>query len=413
MSGATMRIPRLRRKRRGPWRSKLRTVDMFATGTVGLRTRKARAAFTALGIAIGIASMVSVMGISASSRADLLAELDKLGTNLLQVRPGQTTFGDAAPLSADAPAMVRRVGPVQSATSLSQIKTTVQRNDAVDKDDQNGITTMGSEVNLPATLGATLASGRTHDEASVRLPTVVLGSVAAQRLGIDNVDDGPRILIGGEWFNVIGILDSLPLNPDIDRAALIGLESARDIFGVKALPSAIYVRTDPAQVEAVRGVLARTASPGSPNEVDVSRPSDALAARAEVDKNLQTLLLGLGGVALLVGGVGIANVMVISVLERQGEIGVRRALGATRSHIRNQFVVESTLLSLIGGVLGVAIGFGVTTVYARRQEWLVDLPMQGLVFGVAAALVIGAVAGLYPAVRAARLDPAVAVRPAA
>jgi len=404
---------RLARRRRGPWRSRLRPRDVLATGTVGIRTRRARSAFTALGIAIGIASMVAVMGISSSSKADLLAELDLLGTNLLQIQPGQNTFGEAATMSPDAPSMIRRIGPVQSASSIAAVNATVQRSDVVPSSTKNGIQLLATEVNLTETLGASAAAGRLHDEASIQLPTVVLGAVAAERLGVDDVSNGPRVFIGGRWFDVIGILEPLRLNPDIDRAALIGLETARTVFGVEALPSTIYVRTTPAQVEAVRDVLARTASPGSPNEVQVSRPSDALAARAEVDENLQNLLLGLGGVALLVGGVGIANVMVISVLERRAEIGVRRALGATRAHIRNQFVVESTVLSLLGGILGVTLGFVVTTVYARRQGWLVDLPIQGLVFGVLAALLIGAFAGLYPAVRAARLDPAEAVRPAA
>ena len=397
----------------GPWHSRLRPSDVLGTGTVGLRTRKARAAFTAVGIAIGIASMVSVMGISSSSKADLLAELDQLGTNLLAVRPGQNLFGDSANISADSPAMIRRIGPVESASSISDVNVKIQRNDQVAASTENGLSVLGTEPNLTDTLGATVASGRSHDEASINLPTVVLGSVAAERLGVSNVTNGQRVYIGGEWFSVIGILEQLPLNPDIDRAALIGIPAAKDAFDVKGLPSTVYVRTDPESVEVVRGVLARTSSPGTPNEIQVSRPSDALAARAEVDKNLQNLLLGLGGVALLVGGVGIANVMVISVLERRGEIGVRRALGATRRHIRNQFIVESTLLSFIGGVLGVGVGFVVTTVYANRQGWLVALPMQGLVLGVVAALGIGAIAGLYPAIRAARLDPADAVRPAA
>ena len=406
-------ISRFSRGRRGQWRSRLRPRDALGTGTVGIRTRKARAGFTAVGIAIGIASMVSVMGISSSSRADLLAALDELGTNLLAVQPGQDVFGERATLSAEAPAMVRRIGPVEEATSLSQINASAQRNDLVDEGNQNGIAVYGSEANLAATLRAGVAMGRSHDAASVTLPTVVLGSVAADRLGITDLAGGPRVSIGGQWFDVIGVLEPLRLNPDIDRAALIGLDAARSVFDVKALPSQIYVRVAQDQVEAVRAVLAPTASPGSPNEVSVARPSDALAARAEVDQNLQNLLLGLGGVAHLVGGVGIANVMVISVLERRAEIGVRRALGATRRHIRNQFVIESSLLSLLGGVLGVGAGFAVTTFYAQRQGWLVALPVNGLVLGIAAALGIGALAGLYPAVRAARLDPAEAIRPPA
>lgn len=396
-----------------PWRSRLRPVDLVGTGTVGLRTRRARAAFTAIGIAIGIASMVSVLGISASSRADLLAQLDRLGTNLLQVRPGQDFFGGESTLPADAPAMIRRIGPVEEASSVAKLQATVRRSDVDDASVRNGIDVLATEVDLSATLDASVAEGRLHDRASVELPTVVLGSVAADRLGITDIDDGPRVWLGDRWFSVIGILDPLPLNPDIDRSALIGLDAARDLFGVKGLPSTVYIRTSPDQVDAVRQVLAATANPAAPNEVDVARPSDALAARAEVDQNLQRLLLGLGGVALLVGGVGIANVMVISVLERRAEIGVRRALGATRGHIRNQFVVESTLLALLGGLLGVGGGYLVTALYAGRQGWTIALPVQGLVFGVVAALAIGAVAGLYPALRAARLDPAEAVRPAA
>ncbi len=407
-----MKLP-FRQSSRGPWRSRLRPRDVLGTGTVGIKTRKIRAAFTAVGIAIGIASMVAVMGISSSSKADLLATLDELGTNLLQVKPGSDVFGEAATMSADAPSMVRRIGPVQQATSMSKISAEVKRNDKIEGSARNGVDVYGSEPNLGSTLGAKLKAGRHHDGASVNLPTVVLGSVAADRLGITDLENGPRVQIGGKWFSVIGIYEPMPLNPDIDRAALIGLEAARSIFDVDALPSNIYVRTAPESVEAVRDVLARTASPGAPNEVQVTRPSDALAARAEVDKNLQTLLLGLGGVALLVGGIGIANVMVISVLERRAEIGVRRALGATRRHIRNQFVVESSLLSLLGGLLGVGAGFGVTAAYANSQGWLVALPMQGLVLGVVSALLIGALAGLYPAIRAARLDPAEAIRPAA
>lgn len=401
------------RGRSGPWKSRLRLADVFGTGTVGLRTRRARAAFTALGIAIGIASMVAVMGISSSSKADLLAEIDQLGTNLLQVRSDSNSFGESTTLPAEAPSMIRRIGPIDAATSTTDINGSVLRSDKTPPGTQNGIQILATESNLALTLGAETSTGRHHDDATVTLPTVVLGSIAAERLGITDLEHAPRVWIGERWYDVIGILEPLRLNPEIDRAALVGYGHVRDMLGEKVPPSSIYVRTAPESVDAVRGVLARTASPGAPNEVSVSRPSDALAARAEVDKNLQTLLLGLGGVALLVGGVGIANVMVISVLERRAEIGVRRALGATRRHIRNQFVVESTLLSFIGGVLGVAIGFAVTTIYAKRQGWLVALPMQGLFLGVLAALAIGALAGLYPAIRAARLDPAEAVRPAA
>ncbi|MEM9034498.1 MAG: ABC transporter permease [Actinomycetota bacterium] len=410
-----VRRPTLRRRTRAasPWRSRLRPEDLIGTGTVGLRTRRARAAFTALGIAIGIASMVAVLGISSSCRAGLLAELDRLGTNLLQVQPGQSFLGESNTLRPESTSMVRRIGPVESATAVSALQAEIRRNDREPTDIANGVQLAATDTGLLDTLGGSVASGRWHDGASAELPTVVLGSVAADRLGVTDAGRGVRVWIAGRWFSVIGVLDPLPLQPDLDRAAMVGLQAARDLLDAKALPSTIYIRTDPASVEAVRSVLARTVEPGAPEGVSVSRPSDALAARAEVDENLQRLLLGLGSVALLVGGVGIANVMVISVLERRTEIGVRRALGATRGHVRNQFVLESALLALFGGLIGVAAGFGVTAVYANRQGWLVDLPLQGLVLGVVGALAIGALSGLYPAVRAARLDPAQAVRPAA
>lgn len=400
-----------RKIRRGPWRSRLRRTDIVGTGTLALRSRWGRTILTALGIAIGIASMVAVVGISSSSKADLIAQIDRLGTNLLMVRPGDNMFGEDVTLPPDAPAMIRRIGPVQSATSLNKLSASIRQTPYVPKDDANGVELYAVEPGLLDTLEGSLASGRFLDKGTDELPVVVLGAVAAERLGIRSVAGGRRIFIADRWFDVIGILDELPLNPDIDRAALIGQDLAVKMFGIKRNASSIYVRAQPEHIETVRGVLAATANPAAVNEVDVSRPSEALEARAEVDKNLQNLLLGLGGVALLVGGIGIANVMVISVLERRGEIGVRRALGATRNHIRSQFIVESSLLALLGGILGVALGAGVTYTYANQQKWLVDIPLIGLAGGVGAALVLGAVAGLYPASRAARLDPAEAVRP--
>lgn len=390
-------------------RSKLLAGDALITGTHGLRSRKGRTLLTAIGIAIGIASMVAVLGISSSSKADLIAEIDKLGTNLLQVRAGNDLFGESARLPEQSPAMVRRVAPVQQASSVSQLDTDVQRNEYLD--DTNGLDVLTTEPELLDTLEGSMAHGRFLDDQIATLPTVVLGSVAAQRLGIDDLTGGPVIEIGGRTFTVIGILEPLPLNPDIDRSVLIGNAGAERFLGAEIVPTAIYLRASPDLVEDVRSVLPRTVNPADPNEVTVSRPSDALEARAEVDENLQNLLLGLGTVALLVGGVGIANVMIISVLERRGEIGLRRALGATRRHIATQFVLESASLAALGGAIGTVLGAAVTYGYATRQNWLVDIPTRALAAGIVAALLLGALAGLYPATRAARLDPADAVRP--
>jgi putative ABC transport system permease protein len=390
---------------------RLRPRDVLGVGTVGLRTRPGRTVLTALGIAIGIAAMVAVVAISASSRADVLADLDRLGTNLLEVGPGQSFIGEQAELPETAPSMIRRIGPVQDAAAIGTVGVTVRRTDKIPDSETGGISVYAAEPELLTTLRGALADGVFLNDATERYPAVVLGAKAAERLGITSVDGSPRVYIGGHWFTVVGILDPLELTSGLDRGVYIGFPVAVDLFDHSGSASTVYVRTDPSAVEAVRAVLPATASPEHPNEVRVTRPSDALEARATVDDALTQLLLGLGVVALVVGGVGIANVMVISVLERRSEIGVRRALGASRGHVRSQFVVEAVLLSALGGIAGVLIGGAVTAGYAHRRGWTIDIPLAAVGGGVAAALVVGALAGLYPAVRAARLSPVEAIRP--
>jgi putative ABC transport system permease protein len=390
----------------------VRARDVLHLGSLGLRGKRSRAVLTALGIAIGIAAMVAVVGISSSSRADLLAQLDRLGTNLLQVQPGQDVFGTQAQLPKTAPAMIRRIAPVQSAAATRTVPTTVRRTDKIPAGESGGIQVVATEPELVSTLGATMRTGRFLDRATTTVPAVVLGSEAATRLGISSLEGNPQVFIGGHWFAVIGILETVPLAPDIDRSVLVGYDVAERLFGIDEAPSTVRVRTDPDQVEAVRAVLASTADPKKPSDVSVTRPSDALTAKAEADRSLTALLLGLGAVALVVGGVGIANTMVISVLERRTEIGLRRALGATKGAVRAQFLVEAVLLAALGGLAGIAMGSAVTAVYATTRGWSISVPIVALGGGVGVALALGAVAGLYPAARAARLAPAEAIRPA-
>lgn len=387
-----------------PRTPRLLPTDLARVGLAGVRSRPTRAILSALGIAIGIAAMVAVLGISNASSADLMNKISRLGTNLLTVSPGRDLFGDSTQLPMDAVGMVRRIGPVQSATATGSVPgATVRRTDRIDPLASGGIAVSAARTDLLGTIGGTVRSGVFLNGATSRYPAVVLGSVAASRLGIDR--PGEQVYLANHWFTVIGLLNPVALAPEIDRSALVGWEAADSLLGFDGHPTTVYERSPDESVEAVRSVLAATADPENPQNVQVSRPSDALQAQLAAKSAFTSLFLGLGAVALLVGGVGVANTMVISVLERRSEIGLRRSLGAARGQIRLQFLAESVALSGLGGAVGVVLGSAITAGWAAYQGWPVVLPVTVLLGGVGAAAVIGTAAGLYPATRAARLTP--------
>lgn len=391
-------------------RSRLRAGDVIGLSVLGSRARPLRTFLSGGSIAVGIATMVAVFGISTSSRAQLVAEIDALGTNLLTVTPGQSFSGQAVTLPTTAPAMIRRIGPVLGAAAIGDVTANVYRNPHVSAANTNAITVYATPTNLLQTLQGRLAAGAFVNAATSRLPAVVLGAGAASALGIDRASLGSPVWLGHQSFAVVGILQPLVLAPELDRSALIGYPIAERALRADGAPVEIYVRTDPASVDAVKSVLAATTDPAAPQNVAISNPSDALTARAAAAAAFQGLFLALGAVALLVGGIGIANVMIIAVLERRTEIGVRRALGATRTHITAQFVGESALVALLGGSAGAIIGGFVTAVYAASRDWNATVPMSVLVGAVGIALALGVVAGSYPARKAARLAPTEALR---
>ncbi len=387
-------------------RRRLQISDLTRLSTVGLRTRKLRAGLSALGIAIGVAAIVAVLGLSASSQAGLLNEINQLGTNLLTVGNGQTLTGGPAELPTTAPAMIGRIPGVQQVQATGAISdVNAYRSPYVPSVDTNAVTVQAASLDLLPVVATSVAQGHYLNAATAREPVAVLGAAAAQRLGIDRVYFGERIWVGGQWFYVAGTLKPALLASAIDSSVLVGYPAAEKYLGFDSHPSTVYLRAQNDRVNAVDNLLAATANPENPSEVNVSQPSSALVAQADAKSALNGLFLGLGAVALLVGAVGVANIMIISVLERRSEIGLRRALGATKGHIRTQFLSEAVLLGLLGGVVGVALGVASTSVYAHTKGWATVVPPEAWLGGFAASLIIGAIAGLMPALRAARMSP--------
>ncbi len=359
-----------------PFRSRLRLADLLSAGTIGPRSRPFRAVLSALGIAIGIAAVVGVLGITRSSEANLLARIDRLGTNLLTVANGTGFDGGEAQLPTAAPGMMARVGGVLHVAPTAELPgVRLYRSDQVPSYEGGGLGVRACDPSLLTTLS---------------------GSV--------------RVWVGGHWFSVVGILQPLELAPEIDRDALVGIPVAQQLLSYDGHASRIYVRTNVDATAAVASLLGRATNPESPQEVQVSQPSAALAARIAVAGASTDLFLGLGAVALLVGAIGIANVMVIGVLERRTEIGLRRALGATRRHVAAQFLGEALMLGALGGSAGIVIGAAVTSGFAASHGWQVLIPADAVWGGLGAAMAIGALAGLWPALRAARLSPTEALR---
>lgn len=391
--------------------SRLVPTELLPLGGRALAARPLRTSLSAAGIALGIAAIVGVLGVSSSQSAALLAQIDRLGTNLLTVAADTSQQDEEPELPALAAPTAARIPGTQVVAATAELPDVrVYRTDKVPAYRNGALSVRATDLDLLAAVGGRLRTGRFLDRAMERFPVTVLGAAAARTLGIGMLASPRAVWLGGQWFAVSGVLDPLPLAPELDRSALVGFPVAETRLGLDGHPSRLYVRAGTDRVVQVAGLLARTIDPPAPQDVSVSRPSDALAARAAVAGSAAALYLGLGAVALLVGGLGIANVMVVAVLERRQEIGLRRTLGATRSHVAGQFLVESLLLSALGGLVGVALGAAVTAVLAAQHGWTLVVPATAVWVGLVVAAALGAVAGCYPALRAARLSPTDALR---
>lgn len=390
---------------------RLRMHDVVGTAWLGVAARPQRTMLAALGVALGIAAMIALTGAAASNRAHLLAEFDALGADLAVVAPGDGPDRKPVPLPGTAPETiarqdgVARVGVVETAPP----GLAVYRTHLIPRTETSGVTVAVARPDLLAALDATVVSGRWFDDASRSLPTAVLGATAAERLGIDRAGD--RVLIGGEWYGVIGILAPVGIVDSLDAAVFLGDRWVAEHLRAGDDPeiAAVYVRAEPGRLADVSAILAAAASPGSPY-ASVTRAADLVQARAVADDSLATLGLALGGIALLVGGVGIANTMLVSVMERRGEIGLRRSLGARPGQIATQFVTESAMLSLLGGAGGILLGVAGAAATAAVLRQPLALPITTILLAPIVSVMVGALAGLQPAVRAARLAPTAALR---
>jgi putative ABC transport system permease protein len=383
---------------------RLTLLDMVRLASRGLRGHPLRFVLSVAGIAIGISAMVAILGVAQSSKAELNAVLSEFGTDLIEVRAGEDREGTYTRLPATAQTMLDNIGPVTAASSLAELDGMgAYRTPYVPAGRTSSVYVAAVDSSLAETLRAEVRAGRWFSVVDEEYPTVVLGAAAAERLGVTKV--GTRLWVRDQWAVVVGILEPLPVALVVDAAVMLPDRAATTYFGHDGTSTSVYLRAGERSVESVVDVIGRTAHPQKPEAVKIARPSDALAAKLIADQTLNRLLIGVAAIGLLVGGIGVMNTMVIAVLERRSEIGLRRALGATRRNIAFQFLTESLLMSLTGGILGVLLGALATGVYASTQGWPVSLSPWVALAAIGITGVVGTAAGAYPAVRASRESP--------
>jgi len=383
--------------------------ELVGVALTGLFARKVRTALLLMGPTIGVAAIIAAVGLTDSAKGDLKRKVDELGTNLIEAS-ASSSFGAQNPtLPADAVERaftVRTVESVSAVVELANIVVTPYE-EAAEQYETVPVPVLAADMQLPAVLQVPLVSGRwvnSFDEEN-GARTAVIGIGLAREFEV-LPDEQRSILLDDKEYAVVGILDEVELEPGFDNAVFIPFATAdADFVDDDILPNKLYVRADPGRVDDTAEALTTAINLGGPDEVQTELKSEALELAAQSDRQLQLIVVSMGLLAIIVGGIGIANVMSISVIQRSSEIGIRRALGHTRSTIALQFIFEAVVVGVLGGLLGITVGVAAIGVGVAIAGWVFTLQPMLVPGGILLAVVISVAAGLYPAVRAARLEP--------
>ena len=384
--------------------------ELVRVAAAGLMARKVRTLLIMLGPILGVAAIVAAIGINESSKGYLKAKLQELGTDLIVANAQDAIggFGQNPRIPAEAVGRVSRLPDVTSVTGTLQIANivTLPFEAAYDYYRAFPVPVIATGLNLPQTMEVPLVSGRFLNDFDVasEARVAVIGRDLADEYGY-LPGEARTISLNGIHYGVVGVLDWVLLEPSMDSAVFITFPTAeRDWDTGGQDPTRLYIRA-PTNTQWVAEEVPTVVSLGGPDGARTSIPTDLLDAQSQVDESLNNLTKMMGGLALIVGGVGIANVMSISVIQRSSEIGIRRALGHSRSTIAVQFLFEALTVGVLGGILGAAVGAGVVWLTSEARGYVMVLSVPGLAVWALVSVGVAVVAGLYPSTKAARLEP--------
>lgn len=371
--------------------------------TSGVWQRAGRTWLTVLGITIGVASFITVLGLTSSANAQISATFLRADANRISV----TATADSLPV--DSAARAQKISGVQVAASswtLTQVAERVsQAYTGSDSSQQVGVQVQAVDDSYWQLVGAKLLEGRVFDSSLRDAPVAVLGARAAGSLGITTVEGGPAVVVDGRYLTVIGIVDDVVGSPLALTSVNIPAGFARHYFGEPGLRETLVVQAQRGAAQVVSAQLAYAINPASTDTIRVVAPPAPTVVRDRVNAENRALYFALAGVCLLVSGVGISNVTLLGVLARKNEIALRRSLGALPKHIALQFLLESAVRGLLGGVAGVAVALLTVTLVCAIVRWTVVIEPWSFLFGPLLGLAVGLLAGVYPAVRATRVPP--------